>query len=192
MCPYKPRIRSKLDLLFLATAHGQSRNRSQPNDLVMVNFNSNEASVIGQISLMVSTKPYKVLTNFAITNTSSHHNIIMGRPWLHKLRACPSTHHQCFDTQHLNRAREIRANPGQSRKADVISASRFGQKKDLRGTRIRNIIEQKATRPGCPEILSSKRRPDPDCRKPQLYDGDVDYSKPRLETADGEEDYKEP
>ena len=54
----------------------------------------------------------------AIINTECHvldldfpYNILLGRPWIHTLKAVPSTYHQCFKFPHQGREVTILGDP---------------------------------------------------------------------------------
>ncbi|XP_028096646.1 uncharacterized protein LOC114296543 [Camellia sinensis] len=56
----------------------------------------------GAINLKVQVGTGKVSTEFTVINTPFPYNVILGRPWLHAIRAVPSTLHQLlrFLTEH--------------------------------------------------------------------------------------------
>ena len=54
----------------------------------------------------------------AVINTECHvldldfpYNILLGRPWIHTLKAVPSTYHQCLKFPHQGREDTILGNP---------------------------------------------------------------------------------
>ncbi|GMP73163.1 hypothetical protein CsSME_00030995 [Camellia sinensis var. sinensis] len=68
----------------------------------MVGFNGTPTWPLGITSLEVQADTRKVITEFTVIDTPSPYNIILGRPWLHAMRAVPSTLHQLlrFPTEH--------------------------------------------------------------------------------------------
>ncbi|KAL5800165.1 hypothetical protein ACOSQ4_033049 [Xanthoceras sorbifolium] len=68
---------------------------------IMVGFSGEYKNTIGEIVLPVYTEGINLNTRFLILNCPSSYNIIMGRPWIHEMRAVPSTYHQviCFPTR---------------------------------------------------------------------------------------------
>jgi hypothetical protein len=55
---------------------------------------------MGQITMTIHTGPISIDTEFLVIDVSSPYTAIMGRRWLHKLKAVPSSLHQklCFPT----------------------------------------------------------------------------------------------
>ncbi len=49
---------------------------------------------MGRIIMTVHTGPISLDTEFLVVNVSSPYTAIMGRRWLHKLKAVPSSFHQ--------------------------------------------------------------------------------------------------
>ena len=48
----------------------------------------------GRVTIKVHAGTISSLTEFWVLNSYSPYNAILGRPWLHKMRAVPSTLHQ--------------------------------------------------------------------------------------------------
>lgn len=65
---------------------------------------------VGIIPLTVSTLPYNLLTEFTIMDTPTPYNMIVGLPWLDKLRTVSSTYHQVLRYSFPQRVMEIRGN----------------------------------------------------------------------------------
>lgn len=53
----------------------------------LVGFNSN--TTLGSIKLLVMENRSMMMTNFVVVNASTHYYLILGRPWIHKMRAVP-------------------------------------------------------------------------------------------------------
>ena len=47
----------------------------------------------GQISLLVNMEGKEVMVAFIVANSFSPYTAILGRPWIHAMRAVPSTLH---------------------------------------------------------------------------------------------------
>uniref|UniRef100_A0A2N9IVM6 Integrase catalytic domain-containing protein n=1 Tax=Fagus sylvatica TaxID=28930 RepID=A0A2N9IVM6_FAGSY len=57
-------------------------------------FSGEPVVLLGKAILPVLAGPVNLQTEFIIVNTSSPYNAIMGRDWLHRMKAIPSTLHQ--------------------------------------------------------------------------------------------------
>ena len=57
-------------------------------------FSGEPTISIGKTVLPVLVGPINLQTEFIVVKASSANNAIMGRDWLHKMRAIPSTLHQ--------------------------------------------------------------------------------------------------
>nr|XP_017245120.1 PREDICTED: uncharacterized protein LOC108216789 [Daucus carota subsp. sativus] len=60
----------------------------------LVGFSGETKRTIGEITLPTYVKGVNILTKFLVIDCDSTYNIIMGRPWIHDLKAVPSTFHQ--------------------------------------------------------------------------------------------------
>ncbi|KAL5560386.1 hypothetical protein UlMin_036597 [Ulmus minor] len=61
---------------------------------VLVGFNGEQKFTIGDIALPVYAGGINLNVNFTVLDSPSAYNMILGRPWIHKMRAVPSTFHQ--------------------------------------------------------------------------------------------------
>ena len=59
----------------------------------LVSFDGRVVIPQGQISLPVSMEGKEVTTTFIVVNSFSPYTEILGRPWIHAMRAIPSTLH---------------------------------------------------------------------------------------------------
>ncbi|KAL5760612.1 hypothetical protein ACOSQ2_019450 [Xanthoceras sorbifolium] len=68
---------------------------------ILVGFSGEHKNTLGEITLPVYAEGVNLNTHFLILDCPSSYNIIMGRPWIHEMRAVPSTYHQviCFPTR---------------------------------------------------------------------------------------------
>ena len=48
----------------------------------------------GKITLLIAVKNKLQMTELMVVDAPSAHNMIVGRPWLHSMKAVPSTYHQ--------------------------------------------------------------------------------------------------
>ncbi|CAL5330569.1 unnamed protein product [Camellia sinensis] len=65
-----------------------------PTSIVLHGFNDASVQPMRVVTLLIYVKPVTVQTQFLVIDVSSTYNAIVGRPWLHKTRAVPSTFHQ--------------------------------------------------------------------------------------------------
>jgi hypothetical protein len=70
----------------------------QPYDAPLVGFSGESVRPMGQIAMTVHTRPISLDTEFLVIDVPSLYTAIMGRRWLHRLKAVPSSLHQklCF------------------------------------------------------------------------------------------------
>jgi hypothetical protein len=79
---------------------GLKQSDLQPYDAPLFGFSGESIRPMGRITLNVHTGPISLETEFIVINVSSPYTAIMGRRWLHRLNAVPSSFHQklCFPT----------------------------------------------------------------------------------------------
>ena len=56
-------------------------------------FYSNEIHSPSTVSLSIRTDLYKIIIEFYMIDTESPHNVILERPWIHMMKAIPSSYH---------------------------------------------------------------------------------------------------
>ena len=61
----------------------------------LVGFRGESNQCLGEISLRVYIDAATSLEKFGVLDCQSPYNVILGRPWIHNMRAVPSTFHQC-------------------------------------------------------------------------------------------------
>ena len=61
---------------------------------VLVGFNGSQTSSLGEIVLLVLAGPVTTLVPFAMINESLSFNAILGRTWIHAMKALSSSYHQ--------------------------------------------------------------------------------------------------
>ena len=62
--------------------------------MTLIGFSGEHKATIGEITLPVYTEGVNLHTKFQIIDAPSAYNVILGRPWIHELKAVPSTYHQ--------------------------------------------------------------------------------------------------
>ncbi|KAJ9562439.1 hypothetical protein OSB04_007599 [Centaurea solstitialis] len=60
----------------------------------LIGFNGDPMNTLGEIILPVFAKGINKQTKFNVVNCQSAYNVILGRPWIHEMKAIPSTYHQ--------------------------------------------------------------------------------------------------
>ncbi|KAJ9539491.1 hypothetical protein OSB04_032224 [Centaurea solstitialis] len=60
----------------------------------LVGFNGDATNTLGEIVLPVFAKGINKQTKFNVIDCPSAYNAILGRPWIHDMKAVPSTYHQ--------------------------------------------------------------------------------------------------
>ena len=57
-------------------------------------FNGSSTTSLGDVTLPVQAGPIILNVLFSVVENLSHFNVILGRTWLHGMKAIPSTYHQ--------------------------------------------------------------------------------------------------
>jgi hypothetical protein len=90
------------EIMYPDLFHGLGLKQSdlQPYDAPLVGFSGESVRPMGQITMTVHTGPISLDTEFLVIDVPSPYTAIMGRRWLHRLKAVPSSLHQklCFPT----------------------------------------------------------------------------------------------
>ena len=97
--------------------------------LPLVGFEGNVYRAAGTINLPVIAKPHCTITHFHVLSGSSPYNAIMDRPWIHKIRAVPSTYHQCLRYPTPEGIMEIKGNQWTSRGCLISHLQNIKKKK---------------------------------------------------------------
>ena len=66
----------------------------QPYDAPLIEFSGESIRPMSQITMTVHTGPISLDTEFLVVDVPSPYTAIMGRRWLRKLKAVPSSLHQ--------------------------------------------------------------------------------------------------
>ncbi|XP_056692097.1 uncharacterized protein [Spinacia oleracea] len=61
---------------------------------VLVGFSGESLRTVGEISLPKYAEGVNIMTKFNVIDCPSAYNVILGRPWIHKMKSVPSTYHQ--------------------------------------------------------------------------------------------------
>ena len=75
---------------------------------VLIGFSGEQKFTIGEITLPVYARWINKMTNFLVLDCPSAYNIIIGRPWIHRMRVVSSTYHQVLKFPTKRGIQEIR------------------------------------------------------------------------------------
>ncbi|KAF8058991.1 hypothetical protein N665_1238s0003 [Sinapis alba] len=67
----------------------------KPSSRALTGFNGSSTTLLGTICLNVFVGGVSKLIKFSVIDTETQYNAILGTPWLHSMKAVPSTFHQC-------------------------------------------------------------------------------------------------
>jgi hypothetical protein len=62
---------------------------------ILIGFSGETKNTIGEIKLPVYVEGVNSIQKFCVIDSLPGCNIILGRPWIHDVKAVPSTYHQC-------------------------------------------------------------------------------------------------
>ncbi|GMN30982.1 hypothetical protein TIFTF001_044535 [Ficus carica] len=87
---------SSTDVLFLSTLIEMELSESdiEMSMTILTCFNRESTTAVGKIKLPVFAAKKNKMTSFLVLDCPSAYNIILGRPWIHAMKAVPSTYHQ--------------------------------------------------------------------------------------------------
>ncbi|XP_015075347.1 uncharacterized protein LOC107019339 [Solanum pennellii] len=71
-----------------------SAERVRPNNVCVRAFDGSKTDVIGEIKLVLTIGPVDFAVNFQVLDINASYNLLLGRPWVHRAGAAPSTLHQ--------------------------------------------------------------------------------------------------
>nr|XP_025884578.1 uncharacterized protein LOC112940521 [Solanum lycopersicum] len=74
--------------------------RVRPNNVCVRAFDGSKTDVIGEIELVLTIGPVDFAVNFQVLDINASYNLLLGRPWVHKAGAIPSTLHQMIKFEH--------------------------------------------------------------------------------------------
>ncbi|KAJ9538325.1 hypothetical protein OSB04_031058 [Centaurea solstitialis] len=87
---------SSANVIFAETLKimGIDRSNIVRRTTTLIGFNGDATSTLGEVILPVFAKGINKQTKFNVINCPSAYNAILGRPWIHDMKAVPSTYHQ--------------------------------------------------------------------------------------------------
>ncbi|KAF8116001.1 hypothetical protein N665_0024s0026 [Sinapis alba] len=88
---------SSIDLIFRQTMIKMMVDLKdvKPSSRAFTGFNGSSTQLLGIIHLNVFVGGVSKLVKFSVIDTKTQYNAILGTPWLHMMKAIPSTYHQC-------------------------------------------------------------------------------------------------
>ncbi|KAI3735862.1 hypothetical protein L6452_15383 [Arctium lappa] len=113
---------SSANIIFLSTIKAMGIDKSEivRRSTVLVGFNKDMANTIGEIILPIFAKGVNKQTKFNIVDCSSAYNIILGQPWIHDMKAMPSTYPGASKKSiRLSTRRQRRSHAKEKRKVEV-------------------------------------------------------------------------
>ncbi|XP_048604645.1 uncharacterized protein LOC125582147 [Brassica napus] len=89
---------SSVDLIFRDTLDkmGVDLRDMKPSSRTLTGFNGASEQMIGTIRLPVYAGGITRTVKFSVIRAKAPYNAILGTPWLHSMKAVPSTYHQCI------------------------------------------------------------------------------------------------
>jgi hypothetical protein len=67
----------------------------------MHGFNQARQEAMGMLSLILKLEKFMTYVKFHVIDAATSYNALLGRPWLHENKICPSTLHQCLKYKDL-------------------------------------------------------------------------------------------
>lgn len=77
-------------------------------ELPLAGFSSRTTYAIRTVVLLVMVTVSIIITNFVVINVITHYNVILGRPWIHRMKAIPSTFPQAIKYPTKDGKRDMR------------------------------------------------------------------------------------
>lgn len=86
---------SSMNIVFLIAleAIGISKLELDKSNAILIGFNRKKTRLSGSIKLLVLIRGVTQLTTFLVIDTLFRYNAILRRPWIHAMKAIPSTLH---------------------------------------------------------------------------------------------------
>ena len=68
-----------------------------PKSSALIGFSGEVKHTVGDVRLPIYMEGINTVQKFCIIDIVSSYNVILGRPWIHGLKAVASTYHQCVN-----------------------------------------------------------------------------------------------
>ncbi|XP_075101947.1 uncharacterized protein LOC142177366 [Nicotiana tabacum] len=86
-------------------------------------FNLASVTTRGEILLPTNAEGVMKMTFFEVVNGNIGYNIILGRPWLHEMKAVPSSYHRLLKFPTLEGIKQVRGDQPAAREMNAILVS---------------------------------------------------------------------
>ncbi|XP_074315428.1 uncharacterized protein LOC141651625 [Silene latifolia] len=89
---------SSVNLIMLETLKtmGFDKENLIKKSVPLVGFSGETAHLVGEITIPTYIEGVNKLVRYLVIEGPTTYNVILGRPWLHQMKAVPSTYHQCL------------------------------------------------------------------------------------------------
>ncbi|XP_010682324.3 uncharacterized protein LOC104897199 [Beta vulgaris subsp. vulgaris] len=84
---------------------------------VLVGFSGESKHTMGEVTLPTFAKGVNMPTKFYVIDCPSSYNVILGRPWIHSMKAVPSSFHQSLNSLPSGECRKSKGTDGSRRNA---------------------------------------------------------------------------
>ncbi|XP_021721365.1 uncharacterized protein LOC110688923 [Chenopodium quinoa] len=98
---------------------------------MLVGFSGETKKTSGEITLATYAKGINLQVKFRVIDTLSSYNMILGRPWIHEMKAIPSTYHQVIKFPTRWGIQEIRGDPREAKECYKIALKATFAEKSL-------------------------------------------------------------
>ncbi|XP_074310514.1 uncharacterized protein LOC141646543 [Silene latifolia] len=75
---------------------GLSEKDLATKEVPLVGFSGETKHSLGEIVIPTYAKGVNKQVRYLVIDGPSTYNVILGRPWIHEMKAIPSTYHQCL------------------------------------------------------------------------------------------------
>ncbi|KAG5561883.1 hypothetical protein RHGRI_004804 [Rhododendron griersonianum] len=147
---------SSAEILFYSAfkALGLSKDQLSPVDAPLVGFTGIPVYPLGKIVLPVYAGSVQLQVEFIVVSSPSPYNAILGRNWLHGMRAVASTLHQCIRfIGESGRQETIRGDQVASKKCFVNSIRGNGKAKEVQSIETPGLLDEATPAEGMKEAL---------------------------------------
>ncbi|XP_070037108.1 uncharacterized protein [Nicotiana tomentosiformis] len=94
-----------------------------PATKLLAGFNLSSVTTTGEILLLTNAEGVMKITLFEVVDGDMGYNIILGWPWLHKMKVVPSTYHQLLTFPTPEGIKQIRGDQPAAREMNAILVS---------------------------------------------------------------------
>ncbi|XP_021769900.1 uncharacterized protein LOC110734163 [Chenopodium quinoa] len=97
---------------------------------MLVGFSGETKKTIGEITLPTYAKGINLQVKFLVINTLSSYNIVLCRPWMHEMKAIPSTYNQIIKFPTKWGIQEIKGDPKEAKECYKIALKAISAEKE--------------------------------------------------------------